>query len=236
MYAMHYAFRRDITDLVEAARRTPADDLAAWGRLRDYWLFFVGMLHHHHAAEDECYWPRLAEDVRARGTAADLAIVKAMKAEHEALDASLHACAAHFDAVAAGPRSADVEELCTKLAELRAVLDEHMGHEEREALPLVQRVMTPDTYRQIEKAIGKTYSLRHAFALAAWALYGVAPEVRREFTPVPQRILYRLTHRRFERRHRAAMGVAGAVGAAGRTPQVMEASCTRCAESECGPS
>lgn len=204
MYAMHYAFRRDISDIVDAVRRGSPDDTAQWQRLHDYWEFFVDFLHHHHTAEDECYWPQLAADVHARGTAADLEIVKAMESEHETLDASLTRCDSMFAAVVDGPTQENILDLYEELATLRSVLDEHMAHEERETLPLVQRVMDPTTYKQVEKAIGKTYSLRHVLVLAAWALHGLPPDVQREIAPLPQRILFQLTHRRFARRHEAA--------------------------------
>jgi hypothetical protein len=66
--------------------------------------------------------------------------------------------------------------------------------------------MTPRTYRQVEKAIGKTYPRRMVFVLAPWPLYGPPHALRSEIAPLPQRILYRLTRRSFERRHRAAFG------------------------------
>ena len=67
MYVMHFALRRDLDHFVPAVRRTPVGDTDTWEALRDRWLFFADVLHHHHGVEDSTYWPTVAQRARSAG-------------------------------------------------------------------------------------------------------------------------------------------------------------------------
>jgi hemerythrin-like domain-containing protein len=207
MYVMHFAFRRDLDDLVAAAEATPVDDTATWDALASYWRSFAELLHHHHTAEDAHYWPALADSVDRRGTIADQATVVAMQEEHAGIDPLLRRCHRGVGEVSARAAGSNVAALCDDLAELRSVIGEHMAHEERAALPLVSRVMSPEEYALVERAIGRSYPVRTAPRMVAWAMHGLPPTTAQQVLAAagaPQRILLRLGRGRFERRHRRA--------------------------------
>src|SRR5690348_11526806 len=61
MYVLHHAFRRDLTDFVAAAERTPVGDRPTWRRLAARWRVFGELLHDHHTKEDNHVWPLLVD-------------------------------------------------------------------------------------------------------------------------------------------------------------------------------
>jgi hemerythrin-like domain-containing protein len=212
MYVMHFAFRRDLADLVGAVARTPVEGNATWTRLRDYWDLFAELLHHHHTAEDDHYWPALADAVRAHGTPADWASIAAMEDEHAAIGPALDRCRQAFHAMLTDPSLSHRDDLHDHLVDARCVIEDHMSHEESETLPLVSRVMASATYAEVEKRIGRSYPLRILATLVPWAFHGLPTNDAQQLlalAPPPQRLLLRLTQRRFARRHRATFAHPG---------------------------
>jgi hypothetical protein len=116
MEIFHHALRRDLVAL--NADFDPAK-----------WKNFAFQLHFHHSGEDRLLWPI----VRAKVTDPDdEKLLAAMEAEHARIDPLL---AEVNDRGAEGP-----------LAELTAALLEHLGHEETEVLPLIDRLLTPEEW------------------------------------------------------------------------------------------
>ncbi len=205
MYCMHFAFRRDLADLTVAVPRTPLDDTATWRALRRRWAFFAEVLHHHHRVEDEHYWPALTEAVAGAGDDADRSLLAAMEAEHASLASALTSCQQGFELVAARGATDDREALTQALRGLRLGLEEHLAHEETGALPLVQRVMEPAAYAEVERAVATAYPVRLVPQLVPWVLYGLPGEALPLVLDTlggPVRLLHALTRRGFERRQR----------------------------------
>ena len=176
MYMAHHAFRRDLARFAVAARETPVDDAEVWRALAVRWAQFGGILHHHHTTEDDVLWPQLLEIVDARGDAAGRATLEAMEAEHEVIDPMLAACAAGFVAMAETPDAATRDRLATSTATARDTLSHHMGHEEQEALPLVQELLSAEGWQKVEKAAGSGKGLKDLIFLAPWIADGLTPE------------------------------------------------------------
>lgn len=181
MYAAHDAFRRDLERLGKAA----ADGTAGTPAVRAGWANFTRQLHIHHTAEDSDLWPRVER--RAEGRPRDIALLADMAAEHAGLD----------------PLLTDVEralrdesaELGSLVHALATTLDEHLAHEERSALPLIQEVLTPEDWGAFTGRIRKTQGLRGAAVFVPWIVDGVAPADRATFLgalPPPVRVLNRL--------------------------------------------
>jgi iron-sulfur cluster repair protein YtfE (RIC family) len=207
MYLMHFAFRRDLEDLLSAAELTPVEDAATWTALGRYWSLFAGLLHHHHVVEDDHYWPALVAAASVRGTPEDQATVTAMEDEHAEIDPAVDACRVSFDQMARQPGRDSACNLYDRLARLRDLVSDHMAHEERETLPLVQRVMDPADYAVVEKAIGRAYPLRLVFQLLPWATHDLPDADLRQALRLggpPERLLLRLGRGRYERLHAAA--------------------------------
>jgi iron-sulfur cluster repair protein YtfE (RIC family) len=172
MYMAHHAFRRDLARFAVAARQTPVDDAGVWRALAVRWEQFGSILHHHHATEDDVLWPQLLEIADADGRAT----LEAMEAEHSVIDPMLAACAAGFAAMAQAPDAATRDRLAADTETARDTLSDHMGHEEREALPLVQDLLSEEGWQRVEKAAGSGKSLKDLMFLAPWIADGLTLE------------------------------------------------------------
>ncbi|PBC59608.1 hemerythrin HHE cation-binding protein [Streptomyces sp. Tue6028] len=181
MYAAHDAFRRDLERLGKAA----ADGTAFSAPVRAGWENFRKQLHIHHTAEDSDLWPRVQRKVEGRPE--DLALLAEMEAEHGRLDPQLAAVDTAL--------TDRLDELPELVRALTITLDDHLAHEERSALPLVQEVLTPADWGAFTGRIRETQGLRGAALFVPWIVDGAPPADRAAFfgtMPPPVRVLNRL--------------------------------------------
>jgi hypothetical protein len=122
MFATHDALRRDLDRAAALSRRTAG------------WDLFEGMLHFHHTTEDDALWPVVRGEVA--GAEGELALLDAMVAEHALIDPLL---AAIDEAFGRDDPGRDVGAL---IGELGTTLRDHLDHEERDALPLIDRTLS----------------------------------------------------------------------------------------------
>jgi len=208
MFLMHHAFRRDLANFAGAVRRTPAADRRTWQALDQRWQRFSAILHHHHSGEDAYIWPVLVAAVDAGGSPADRATLAAMEAEHAEIDPMLAACASGFATLAERsdePARAALEDDLTRTTER---LGAHLGHEERDALELVQRFLTPDDWARLDKQVGSGYPTKLIPFTLAWVMHDLPADGRAAaatFLGRPASTLWWLAFRRpFERGERTA--------------------------------
>lgn len=215
MYVMHFGFRRDLANLASAVARTPLGDTATWRALQARWLLFAEVLHRHHAAEDNYYWPALSAAVAERGTPDDQRLVADMENEHAEIDPALAACETGFVDLAAHPCESHRAALEVRIATFREALDAHLAHEEGETLPLVQRVMTAAEFEASEEAIKRHgYPPRMIPTVLPWAWHRLPAEVMDRVEAQGGaliRVLHRLLRRGFERREQLAFRYSEAV-------------------------
>nr|WP_062339917.1 hemerythrin domain-containing protein [Herbidospora sakaeratensis] len=201
MYVMHHAFRRDLRDLSRAVPATPLTDHEAWAALARRWTAFAATLHHHHTIEDTAIWPR----VRARADVA--ATMAAMEAEHDLIDPLLATCAEGFHGMTLIPDARTRDTLTADVARFRDLLEEHLAHEETEALPLIQRHLSLAAWQDSEKAAQAEFKLADLGFTLPWTALEVPPDTFRaalaDAGPM-LRLLLALTRGRFLREHRAA--------------------------------
>jgi iron-sulfur cluster repair protein YtfE (RIC family) len=181
MLALHTALRRDLSRLKSAAPKldssgdVPATVLAGWDSFR-------AELDFHHRAEDEDLWPVLRSEL---SDPHDLAIVDSMVEEHRHIEPAL----AGVDSAlhGAGDLTSTVDALST------AVLD-HLAHEEREALPLIEQHMTRGQWRTFLVTERRKRPPRERPEFLAWVLDDAgeqdAAAVLAEIPP-PARLVYR---------------------------------------------
>lgn len=181
MYAAHDAFRRDLERLGKAA----ADGTARTPAVRAGWADFVRQLHIHHTAEDSDLWPRVER--RVEGRPRDVALLAEMTAEHAELGPRL-------TAVEQALRD-DSTELPPLVHALARTLDDHLAHEERSALPLIQEVLTSEDWAAFTGRIRRAQGLRGVAVFVPWIVHGATPADRARFLgalPPPVRVLNRL--------------------------------------------
>jgi iron-sulfur cluster repair protein YtfE (RIC family) len=181
MLAMHHALRRDMAD-VEAAIQVAEDGngraemIERWGELRQ-------RLERHHTAEDDDLWPVLRHKLT---DPMDQREVDDMVDEHRRL-ADLIAAADRALAspdVSAGPMFVD----------LGSALRDHLEHEERSVLPLLEQHLSRAEWRRFLVTERSRTPLRERPTFLAWVLDG-AEDVDREAVlgelPPPGRVVYR---------------------------------------------
>jgi len=193
MRAMHDAMRRDLTRLraaaeqLDATKNAPSTVLAGWDGFRDELEF-------HHRAEDDDLWPVLRRELTEPD---DIAAIDAMVEEHRHI----------------GPALADVDgalhgggDLPAKVDALSNVVLDHMAHEEREVLPLIERNMTRAQWREWLVTERNRRPPRQRPEFLTWVLDDASDQdaaaVFAEIPP-PARLVYRLVLRpRYDAQHR----------------------------------
>lgn len=190
MYVTHDAFRRDLDRLHAAAVTGTAHTppvLAGWAN-------FTHQLLLHHGVEDAALWPRLADKVADRPD--DRLLLADMEAEHARLDPLLAAVDAALEEPA--------DDLAERVDELRTSLVEHLDHEEKSALPLIQEVLTPADWRVFAGRMRERQGLRGAAVYVPWITDSMPAADRQRFLaqlPPPVRVLNRrLWEPRYRRR------------------------------------
>ncbi|MFB9186769.1 hemerythrin domain-containing protein [Dactylosporangium sucinum] len=202
MLVMHWAFRRDLDRFTAAVIRTPVEDRVSWRALARRWELFRHILHDHHAGEDAGIWPAL----RAKADAAGATVLDAMAAEHNDIDPLLASVAEGLDRMAATADPDARAALEVRVVAAREQLGRHLAHEERDALTLAQRHLTPAEWERITKVFfERAKSPREIAALVAWMLHDLPESAATRLLAgaAPVRVLWRLVLRRpFARRER----------------------------------
>jgi len=208
MYVLHHGFRRDLACFAAAIRRTPLEDRATWRALVERWDLFGILLHDHHHKEDEILWPLLRERVTAAGDAAAADVLDEMEAEHGLIDPALDAVRAGFVVLADRPDAERQRALVEEIDAAREVLDGHLGHEEQDAIAILQAHVGGEEWAELERTRFRGgLRPRVLLAMLPWAVKGLPEEVTAGLLTeagMPFRVMLRLGRRRFQRIDRAA--------------------------------
>jgi hemerythrin HHE cation binding domain-containing protein len=181
MYATHDAFRRDLDRLVAAS----AAGAARTAEVRAGWENFKAQLTLHHTVEDTELWPRVHRAVV--GQQRDLALLEAMESEHAQIDPLLK----EIDSALSG----DASRLAETAREASAVLGHHLQHEEDEALPLIQSVLTRADWSAFAGEMRRRQGVKGAAVYVPWILDGMPDAKQRRFLnalPAPVKVVNRL--------------------------------------------
>lgn len=178
MRAMHDALRRDIDRLDTAARdaqRTTRDLERDWHELR-------ARLERHHGAEDDDLWPVLRRHLTASD---ELHEVDRMIEEHRALSAAI----TDVDRTLASRT-----HTAATIGALGQALRDHLDHEERSVLPLLERHLSRVEWRGFLITERRKTPLRERPEFLGWVLDDAnaadAAAVLSELPP-PGRLVYR---------------------------------------------
>lgn len=210
MYVLHHAFRRDLDDFLGAAERLPIDDRAAWRRLAARWATFGELLHDHHTKEDDYLWPLLTAKANAAGDLAALATLAEMESEHESIDPLLSAVTAELARLSAAPDEDSRAALLARLVDTRQNLGDHLSHEERDAIAILQRYVPGEEWAALEaKKFRGGMTFAQVRVLVPWAYKGLAPDASARVDKaagLPFRIIHRLNRAKFAQAESAAFG------------------------------
>lgn len=136
MLATHDALRRDLERA--AGRRTRCEG----------WDLFQRILHAHHTSGDDALWPVVRSEVPDHPD--DLALLDAMANEHATLTPLLDAI---DEALGTDDPGSRLREL---MPELDTELRQHLEHEERDALPLIDRTLSLEQWMGFAEAASNT--------------------------------------------------------------------------------
>jgi hypothetical protein len=190
MYAAHDGFRHDLERLARAAEGGPE----AFESVHAGWENFKTQLDIHHRAEDKDLWPLLRKKVTR--SPEHVRLLEEMELEHARIDPLV----ANIDATARA-KGPGLRALMSDLAE---ALSEHLSHEEREALPLIQATLSAAEWQAFTTAIRRTQGIKGAATYLPWMLDGDPSDAQRRFLngiPAPVRLVNRLVWQpRYRRR------------------------------------
>ncbi|MCB0918652.1 MAG: hemerythrin domain-containing protein [Actinobacteria bacterium] len=131
---LHRSFKRELVRIQQGLKNAEADDRIPVGLIRR-WQFFSDQLKHHHEAEDTYLWPLVEERSKDQS---ELVVMSAMESEHAAMHRKIDALDQSF-ATAANGESVDIAAMLTHLGQLSGIVAGHCDHEERDAVPLLEK-------------------------------------------------------------------------------------------------
>ena len=139
---IHHAVRRDLARLESALAAAPDGDMARARQLGRAYANLQRELTHHHEGEDEFVFPFLAK----LGLPPDL--LKAMDDEHHAMADALARDPCGHAAYASSGSAADAEIARGSVVRTRAVVDQHLRHEEGDLEPLLGPYLETKEWKQ----------------------------------------------------------------------------------------
>ena len=199
MLAIHDALRRDLDHLQRAVDTEAAHDPGRRDAVLAGWTFFSHQLHHHHQSEDDDLWPKARAALSGREP--ELALLDEMEVEHEQIDPTV---AEVDEALRSEPTDAD--RLIAAVDRFRATLGPHLRHEEREALPLLNRTLDDRAWAQFSSQHARKSGLRGLTDFMPWLLHDADPQRARQVSsslpPALRFAVQRLALPRFAARDR----------------------------------
>ncbi|MGW0478949.1 hemerythrin domain-containing protein [Nonomuraea sp. NPDC003214] len=168
MHAMHDALRREAEHLARVTARVGGDRRAIL-RTAARWDLFKTSLRVHHTAEDHALWPALRQSLADRP--ADLTLLEAMEAEHAAIDQVIEA----ID-TALAHSEIGMDRLGDLTDSLVTGLTGHLRHEEDQALPVIQAVITQEQWARFGQTHTQWIS-GDASRILPWLLDGASEQV-----------------------------------------------------------
>ncbi|HEX5510790.1 MAG TPA: hemerythrin domain-containing protein [Actinomycetales bacterium] len=188
MRVLHNAFRRDAARLADAAAHYETVDAETHDALLLGWHGFSSALHHHHTVEDRHIWPVMRRKLADRPD--DLAVLDAMECEHALIDPALEALERAFD-----DREGERDEIARPIDDIVVLLHSHLGHEERDAFPLMREVITSQEWARLNRDAMKELSYSQLAELGPYILEGEPPDDARRVLaelPAPLRLVHRM--------------------------------------------
>ncbi|HEX7135923.1 MAG TPA: hemerythrin domain-containing protein [Iamia sp.] len=210
--AIHTALRHAAHAMAAAAPSLGPEEPERLAAFRRYWAGYAGEVVAHHTTEDDVVFPELVR--RAPFLAA---LMERADADHHHLDELMEDVTAALGAIADG---ASPERAAALLREVADHMEEHLGMEDRDLLPVIEVSFSAEEYEVLEK---KALDIIGFGAQAAFTIPFLAAslddETRADLlgdAPLPVKVILRL----FRGRHAklAALALGAAVGSGPGVP------------------
>lgn len=164
---MHAAFMREIARIQTAVNAADLSDAARCAQIKQRFDFFSETLHHHHEGEDTYMF----DAVKPAATAAEVAILDQLEAEHQTMLEALSSLDTAFASLGA---ASDTTAISNLLDALRDVLKQHCDHEEREGMAIVQKYLT---HEQMKAFSAFTRESANSMLVLPWVCDGADSSV-----------------------------------------------------------
>jgi hemerythrin-like domain-containing protein len=149
MYAAHDTMRKEYASLPLLVKSIPDGDVARAALVADHIALLDRFMRAHHGVEDEVLWPLVKE------RAPEHEAILIMDTEHAGLHDSLDAIRDQAQAWRASASYDTRATLHTTLIAFERALLKHLGHEEREVLPILARTLTQDEYSALGTGVAE---------------------------------------------------------------------------------
>ena len=193
---IHAAIRRDLDRLAAALDQFRDGDVGRAQALQRAFANLRRELTHHHEGEDAYIWPMLAKV----GVAPDL--LGAMESEHHAMAEALAETDTTMSTFGNSGSAADAATARASVLRTRAVVDQHLTHEETELEPQLHPHTDSPEWKAVEKKLSRQPP-GVAGPFFAWLTDGMSDEHRaflRSLVPAPVvTVLARVFGRRYNR-------------------------------------
>lgn len=204
--AAHTALRSAAHDMAAAAPSLTAAEPKRLAAFRRYWAGYAGEVVAHHTTEDDVVFPALVERVPEMAR-----LMARTDGDHHHLDELMAAVTAALGEVADG---ASAERVSALLGEVADHMEEHLGLEDEEILPVIAAHFSQEEYEALEEKALEIIGLgsQAAFTIPFLAAR-VDDDVRRQLlgtAPLPVKVILRLFRGRHARLAARALGTAPA--------------------------
>lgn len=192
MFVIHDALRRDATHLARAVEHRDLDDPQRRVAFLSGWRVFTRQLRHHHESEDRNLWPLVRTYLPVHDQ--ENALLTEMEREHERIYPLINAMDTAL-------QNADPAWLAEATVAFREELLAHLDHEERDAVPLMDSVLTPQDWKALNRVQRKDTGGKGAREFFPYILDEADPERAAQLTkllPPPLRVL---VHRAWQPRY-----------------------------------
>ena len=192
---IHRLFRRLYGEAPGLVRNVAPGDAKRVAILVDHLHGLVALLHTHHHAEDEFFWDRMTERAPACGLH-----VAVMRRQHQAVSDQLDEIEVLVDEWASQADAASAAKLADALGAVDRTLAEHLADEERDALPVLDAVLSGAEWDAIFEHAQHEKPPLPLFLLLGLLMEAVPQKDRAAWMarelPAPMRLAYRLMGRR----------------------------------------
>jgi hemerythrin-like domain-containing protein len=182
---IHCAFRRDLGRLSDALGRVAEGDHERAGDLNRAWRNVHEQFDNHHSQEETLIFPAVV------GMGVDPALISALEHEHEAILGALADVDAAMAGYAATASLADAAVAAEAVRRSRAVMDDHLAHEEADLEPALRPHLESAEWKAVERQIRKQPPTKSGWFFA-WLEDGLPPEAEAFLAgavPKPVRVL-----------------------------------------------